>query len=222
MPRQQLDDIKEYVLGGDNPVAAITKESAEMASSKRIAGYIKLQIPAGGASPAPPVGPALGAKGVNIMQFVQAFNAATADKGNTIIPVEITVYEDKSFDFITKTPPAAVLIKEALNLSSGSAEPHLSKVGMLSKAQLRQIAELKLPDLNANDVEAAEKIIQGTARSMGVRIEGVADTGVYSARRRRGPAVQVTQVISDIEIILEDGSDDSAEDADIAESTEEA
>ena len=162
-----------------------------MASSKRIAGYIKLQIPAGAASPAPPVGPALGAKGVNIMQFVQAFNAATADKGNTIIPVEITVYEDKSFDFITKTPPAAVLIKEALGLASGSNEPHMRKVGTLTKGQLREIAELKLPDLNANDVDAAMKIIQGTARSMGVRIEGVADTGVYT-RRRRGAQMAST------------------------------
>ena len=164
-----------------------------MASRKRIAGYIKLQIPAGSASPAPPVGPALGAKGVNIMQFVQAFNSATADKGNTIIPVEITVYEDKSFDFITKTPPAAILIKEALGLASGSDEPHMSKVGTLTKEQLRVIAETKLPDLNANDIEAAMKIVQGTARSMGVRIEGVADTGVYTRRRR---AVEVFTDVS--------------------------
>ncbi|MCL2137347.1 MAG: 50S ribosomal protein L11 [Coriobacteriia bacterium] len=161
-----------------------------MASNKRIAGYIKLQIQAGAASPAPPVGPALGAKGVNIMQFVQAFNAATADQGSTVVPVEITVYEDKSFDFVTKTPPAAVLIKEMLNLESGSDEPHLNKVGVLTKAQLRQIAETKLPDLNANDVEAAEKIIQGTARSMGVRIEGIADTGVYTRRRRIAPLLE--------------------------------
>jgi len=199
-----------------------------MASNKRIAGYIKLQIPAGAASPAPPVGPALGAKGVNIMQFVQAFNAATADKGNTIIPVEITVFEDKSFDFVTKTPPAAVLIKEALGLNSGSSEPHLSKVGQLSKAQLRSIAELKLPDLNANDIEAAEKIIQGTARSMGVRIEGIADTGVYATRRRRGPAVQVTQVINTTEITVEEsdsgeGENVSTDDIDVAvDNTEEA
>jgi len=161
-----------------------------MASRKRIAGYIKLQIPAGGASPAPPVGPALGAKGVNIMQFVQAFNSATADRGNTIIPVEITVYEDKSFDFVTKTPLAAMLIKEALGLDSGSNEPHLSKVGVLSKEQLRQIAEIKLPDLNTDDIEQAMKIVQGTARSMGVRIEGVSDTGIYT---RRGRGAQVIQ-----------------------------
>jgi large subunit ribosomal protein L11 len=178
-----------------------------MASNKKVAGYIKLQIPAGAASPAPPVGPALGAKGVNIMQFVQAFNAATSDRGNTIIPVEITVYEDKSFDFITKTPPAAVLIKEALNLNSGSSEPHMNKVGTLTKTQLRQIAETKLPDLNAIDVEAAEKIIQGTARSMGVRVEGVIETGVYNTRRRRGPAVTVTQVINTTEIVLEAADD---------------
>jgi large subunit ribosomal protein L11 len=156
-----------------------------MAPKKKIAGYIKLQIPAGAATPAPPVGPALGAKGVNIMQFCQAFNAATSDKGQTIIPVEITVYEDKTFDFITKTPPAAILIKEALGIPSGSGEPHTNKVGTLTKDQLRTIAETKLPDLNANDVEAAMKVIQGTARSMGVRIEGVADTGNYSKGRKK-------------------------------------
>jgi large subunit ribosomal protein L11 len=161
-----------------------------MAPKKKITGYIKLQIPAGGATPAPPVGPALGAKSVNIMQFCQAFNAATQDKGNTIIPVEITVYEDKTFDFITKTPPAAVLIKEALKLESGSAEPHVAKVGTLSTEQLRQIAEVKLPDLNANDVEAAMKVVQGTARSMGVRVEGVADTGVYNrGKKKKGPVL---------------------------------
>jgi len=151
-----------------------------MAPKKKIAGFIKLQIQAGAATPAPPVGPALGAKGVNIMQFCQAFNAATQDKGSTIIPVEITVYEDKTFDFITKTPPAAILIKEALKIESGSGEPHLEKVGTLTKDQLREIAEIKFPDLNANDIEAAMKVVQGTARSMGVRVEGVADTGVYT------------------------------------------
>jgi large subunit ribosomal protein L11 len=164
-----------------------------MAPKKNVAGYIKLQIPAGGATPAPPVGPALGAKGVNIMQFCQAFNAATQDKGSTIIPVVITVYEDKSFDFITKTPPAAVLIKEALGLESGSGEPHLSKVGELSHEQLRSIAEIKMPDLNANDIEAAMKVVQGTARSMGVRVEGVADTGVYKAKMK-APVLAEQQV----------------------------
>jgi large subunit ribosomal protein L11 len=155
-----------------------------MAPKKKIAGYIKLQIPAGQATPAPPVGPALGAKGVNIMQFCQDFNAATKDKGSTVIPVVITVFEDKSYEYVLKTPPAAVLIKEKLGLESGSGEPHLTKVGTLSKDQLREIAEIKLPDLNANDIDAAMKVVQGTARSMGVRIEGVADTGVYSIKKK--------------------------------------
>jgi large subunit ribosomal protein L11 len=124
------------------------------------------------------------------MQFCQAFNAATQDKGSTIIPVVITVYEDKSFDFITKTPPAAVLIKEALGLESGSSEPHLSKVGELSHEQLRSIAEIKMPDLNANDIEAAMKVVQGTARSMGVRVAGVADTGVYKAKLKLAPIAE--------------------------------
>lgn len=139
--------------------------------AKEVTGFIKLQIPAGQANPAPPVGPALGAQGVNIMQFCQAFNAATEDKGNTIIPVEITVYEDKSFDFVCKTPPAAVLIKEALGLEKGSGVPQDEKVGTLSREQLKTIAETKLPDLNANDVEAAMRIVAGTARSMGVEVE---------------------------------------------------
>jgi len=155
-----------------------------MASRKPVAGFIKLQIPAGSATPAPPVGPALGAKGVNIMQFCQAFNAATQDKGNTIIPVEITVYEDKSFDFVTKTPPAAVLIKEKLGLESGSSEPHMEKVGMLTQEQLREIAEIKMPDLNANDIEAAMKVVRGTARSMGVQVQGFVETGVYKNKKK--------------------------------------
>ena len=140
--------------------------------SKKEIGFIKLQIPAGGANPAPPVGPALGAKGVNIMQFCQAFNAETQDKAGTIIPVEITVYEDKSFTFITKTPPAAILIKEKLGIKSGSGIPQVSKVGKLTEAQLQEIAEVKFQDLNANDIDAAKEIIAGTARSMGVEIEG--------------------------------------------------
>lgn len=142
-----------------------------MAKDKEISGFIKLQIPAGQANPAPPVGPALGAQGVNIMQFCQAFNAETQDKGNTIIPVEITVYEDKSFDFVCKTPPAAVLIREALHIPKGSGVPQRDKVGTLTQEQLTQIAETKLPDLNANDIEAAKKIVAGTARSMGVLVE---------------------------------------------------
>lgn len=142
-----------------------------MAKDKEVSGFIKLQIPAGQANPAPPVGPALGAQGVNIMQFCTAFNAETADKGNTIIPVEITVYEDKSFDFICKTPPVAVLIRQALGIQKGSGVPQRDKVGTLTQAQLTEIAETKLPDLNANDIEAAKKIVAGTARSMGVLVE---------------------------------------------------
>jgi large subunit ribosomal protein L11 len=177
-----------------------------MAPRKPIAGYIKLQIPAGGATPAPPVGPALGAKGVNIMQFCQAFNAATQDKGSTIIPVVITVYEDKSFDFVTKTPPAAVLIKEALGLESGSAEPHTAKVGELTRQQLRAIAETKMPDLNANDIEAAMLVVQGTARSMGVRVEGVADTGVYKKQRGSGPASAAAALQEEIDEAAEEAA----------------
>ena len=141
-------------------------------AEKKVTGFVKLQIPAGKANPAPPVGPALGSKGVHIMQFCQAFNAQTADKGDTIVPVEITVYEDKSFTFICKTAPAAVLIKQALGIKSGSGIPQLQAVGTLTEEQLRAIAETKMPDLNANTVEAAMEIVAGTARSMGVRIEG--------------------------------------------------
>jgi large subunit ribosomal protein L11 len=135
---------------------------------KKLTAVIKLQIQAGAATPAPPVGPALGQHGVNIMEFCKAFNAQTAQENGRIIPVEITVYEDRSFDFITKTPPAAVLIKEALRLEKGSGEPNREKVGRLSRDQLRQIAEAKMPDLNARDVEHAMLIVAGTARSMGV------------------------------------------------------
>ena len=138
--------------------------------AKKVLTLIKLQIPGGQANPAPPVGPALGQHGVNIMEFCKAFNAQTAQAGGRITPVEITVYEDRSFTFITKTPPAAVLIKEALNLDKGSGEPNRAKVGTLSRAQLRQIAETKMPDLNANDVDAAMHIVAGTARSMGVEV----------------------------------------------------
>jgi large subunit ribosomal protein L11 len=138
--------------------------------AKKVIGFIKLQIPGGQANPAPPVGPALGQHQVNIMQFCQAFNAATGDKLGTIIPVEISVYEDRSFDFSLKTPPAAVLIKQALGLESGSGVPNREKVGQITQAQLREIAELKAPDLNANDVEAGMRIIAGTARSMGVTV----------------------------------------------------
>jgi large subunit ribosomal protein L11 len=141
--------------------------------AKKVLTMIKLQIPAAAANPAPPVGPALGQHGVNIMEFCKAFNAETQQDVGTIIPVEITVYEDRSFDFITKTPPAAVLIKEAAAIEKGSGEPNREKVGRITAAQVRQIAERKMPDLNANDLEAASRIIAGTARSMGVVVEGM-------------------------------------------------
>jgi large subunit ribosomal protein L11 len=140
--------------------------------AKKVLQVIKLQIPAGQASPAPPVGPALGGASINIMEFCKAFNAQTQAGNGTITPVEVTVYEDRSFTFITKTPPAAVLIKQAIGLEKGSAEPHRDKVASISRDQLRQIAETKLPDLNANDVDAAMRIIAGTARSMGVTVDG--------------------------------------------------
>lgn len=137
---------------------------------KKVTNFIKLQIPAGQANPAPPVGPALGAAQVNIMQFCQAFNAQTKDKMGDVIPVEITVFEDRSFDFVLKTPPAAFLIKKELGLKSASAVPQRDKVGQLTDAQLTKIAEIKMPDLNANDLEAAKQVVAGTARSMGVTI----------------------------------------------------
>jgi large subunit ribosomal protein L11 len=139
---------------------------------KRLAAILKLQIPAGQATPAPPVGPALGQHGVNIMDFVKAYNAATESQIGTIVPVEISVYEDRSFTFITKTPPAAVLLRQAARLEKGSAEPQKEKVGSVTKDQIRQIAETKMVDLNANDIEGAMKIIAGTARSMGITVEG--------------------------------------------------
>ena len=138
--------------------------------AKKVLTQIKLQAVGGQASPAPPVGPALGQHGINIMEFCKAFNAQTQQDAGTVIPVVITVYEDRSFTFVTKTPPAAVLIKQAAGLEKGSGEPHREKVGRISEDQLRAIAEKKLPDLNANDVEAAMKIIAGTARSMGVEV----------------------------------------------------
>ncbi|MFP3958713.1 MAG: 50S ribosomal protein L11 [Spirochaetaceae bacterium] len=141
-------------------------------AKKKVAAYIKLQVPAGKATPAPPVGPALGPHGVSAPQFVQQFNDATKDvEPGLLIPVVITVYQDKSFTFVTKTPPAAVLIKKALGIESGSAEPHREKVGKLTKEQVQEIAETKMPDLNAGDLDAAMKIVTGTARSMGVEVE---------------------------------------------------
>ncbi len=139
--------------------------------AKKVTGYIKLQIPAGKATPAPPVGPALGQHGVNIVQFTKEFNARTADKGDLIIPVVITVYQDRTFSFITKTPPAAVLLKKACNIKSGSGEPNKVKVATVSKDKIREIAETKMPDLNAASIEAAMSMIAGTARSMGIVVE---------------------------------------------------
>ncbi len=139
--------------------------------AKKVMTVIKLQIPAGAANPAPPVGPALGQHGVNIMEFCKAFNARTQAQNGTIIPVEISVFEDRSFSFITKTPPAAVLLREADGVDKGSGEPNLTKVANVSRDKVREIAELKMPDLNANDVEAAMRIIEGTARSMGITVD---------------------------------------------------
>ena len=138
--------------------------------AKKVTGYIKLQIPAGKATPAPPVGPALGQHGVNIVEFTKQFNARTADQGDLIIPVVITVYSDRSFSFVTKTPPAAVLIKKACNLKSGSGVPNKTKVAKITKAQVKEIAEMKMPDLNAATVESAMSMIEGTCRSMGVTV----------------------------------------------------
>ncbi|MBE0642709.1 MAG: 50S ribosomal protein L11 [Bacteroidetes bacterium] len=140
--------------------------------AKKIVGYIKLQIPAGQANPAPPVGPALGQKGVNIMEFCKQFNARTQEKMGLIIPVVITVFSDKSFTFITKTPPAAVLLKKAAKHEKGSAEPNRNKVAKVTRDQVREIAETKMPDLNAHTVEAAMEMVAGTARSMGFTVEG--------------------------------------------------
>jgi large subunit ribosomal protein L11 len=141
-----------------------------MAPKKKILTVVKLQIQAGAATPAPPVGTALGPHGLNIMEFCKQYNAATESQRGTIIPAEITIYEDRSFTFITKTPPAAVLIKQKIGLDKGSGEPNRNKVGTIPRSKVREIAELKMPDLNANDIDAAMKIIEGTARSMGVNV----------------------------------------------------
>jgi large subunit ribosomal protein L11 len=139
---------------------------------KKVAAVVKVQLNAGAATPAPPVGTALGPHGVNIMDFVKQYNAATESQRGNVIPVEITIYEDRSFTFITKTPPAPELIKKAAGVPKGSAEPHKTKVGSVTQAQVREIAQVKMPDLNATSIEAAEKIIAGTARSMGINVEG--------------------------------------------------
>ncbi|WP_043498538.1 50S ribosomal protein L11 [Georgenia sp. SUBG003] len=143
-----------------------------MPPKKKVAGLIKLQIQAGAATPAPPIGPALGQHGVNIMEFCKAYNAATEAQRGNVIPVEITVYEDRSFTFVTKTPPAAEMIKKAAGVAKGSGTPHTAKVGKITREQVQEIARTKQEDLNANDIEAAEKIIAGTARSMGITVEG--------------------------------------------------
>jgi large subunit ribosomal protein L11 len=143
-----------------------------MPPKKKVSAVIKLQIKAGQATPAPPIGPALGQHGVNIMEFCKAYNAQTESQRGNVIPVEITVYEDRSFTFVTKTPPAAELIKKAAGVPKGSGEPHKTKVGRLTSAQVREIAQTKLEDLNATDVDQAAKIIAGTARSMGITVEG--------------------------------------------------
>ena len=140
--------------------------------AKKVIGFIKLQIPAGKANPAPPVGPALGQHGVNIMEFCKAFNAKTQEQMGKLIPVEITVYADRSFSFITKTPPAPSLLLEAASLKKGSAEPHKEKVGTVTSAQIKEIAEIKMPDLNASDIDSAMRMIAGTARSMGIVVKG--------------------------------------------------
>lgn len=140
--------------------------------AKKIIGFIKLQIPAGQANPAPPVGPALGQQGVNIMDFCKSFNAKTQDKAGDIIPVEITVYADRSFTFVTKTPPASRLILKSANLSKGSSEPNKEKVGSISESDLEKIAEVKMADLNANSVDQAKEMIRGTAKSMGIEVKG--------------------------------------------------
>ena len=142
--------------------------------AKEILGYLKLQVKGGAANPSPPVGPALGSKGLNIMEFCKQFNARTQDKQGQVLPVLITIYADKSFDFVIKTPPAAIMIMEAIKVKSGSAEPNRIKVGSISWDQVKEIAEVKMPDLNAFQIESAMKMVAGTARSMGVRVTGTA------------------------------------------------
>ena len=143
-----------------------------MATKKKVEGYIKLQIPGGQANPSPPVGPALGQRGVNIMEFCKAFNARTQDQMGMVLPVILTVYQDKSFNFVVKTPPAAVLLRKAIGDKKGSPEPNRVKVGTVTRSQIHEIARIKMPDLNAHTLEAAEKIIEGTARNMGITVEG--------------------------------------------------
>jgi large subunit ribosomal protein L11 len=156
------------------PAKAPAGAAAKGGSKKRVTAMVKLQCPAGAANPAPPVGPALGQHGVNIMQFCQEFNARTKDQAGLIIPAIITIYADRTFTFITKTPPASILLKRAVGLAKASGEPNRNKVGKVTLKQVREIAELKMPDLNANDIDAAMNIVAGTARSMGIEVEEAA------------------------------------------------
>lgn len=189
-----------------------------MAKKKEV-GFIKLQIPGGQANPAPPVGPALGAQQVNIMQFCQAFNAETADRPGLILPVEITVYEDRTFSFVIKTPPAAVLLRIAAGIDSGSGEPNKNKVAFVTPEQVREIAETKFQDLNANDIDAACRIIEGTARSMGfvvgdattlARAQRVADAIARAGKKGRGKAVAVDMAAIEAELDAEDAASAAA------------
>lgn len=162
-------------MGGENIYPHLTTHGQNKEVSlvaKKVIDVVKLQIPGGAATPAPPVGPALGQAGINISGFTKEFNARTADQQGTIIPVVITVYEDRSFTFETKTPPASILLKQAAGIDLGSGEPHVKKVGTVTSEQVKEIAETKLPDLNAADIEAAMRIVEGTARSMGITVEG--------------------------------------------------
>ena len=185
-------------------------------AKKKVTGLIKLQIPGAQANPAPPVGPALGAKQVNIMQFCQAFNAETADRPGLILPVEITVYEDRTFDFVIKTPPAAVLLRIAAGVDKGSGEPNKNKVTFVTPEQVREIAETKMPDLNANDIEAAMKIIAGTARSMGFV---VGDQKALDKARRRAEALSRTGK-KGARVVVVDFDDDEDEDEVATEAAE--
>lgn len=194
-------------------------------AKKKVVGLIKLQIPGAQANPAPPVGPALGAKQVNIMQFCQAFNAETADRPGLILPVEITVFEDRTFEFVIKTPPAAVLLRIAAGVDKGSGEPNKNKVTNVTLDQVREIAETKMPDLNANDIDAAMKIIAGTARSMGFV---VGDEKDLEKARRRAEAlarvgkkgVRMTSVEFDEEEAEEEAAAEAAEAAEVVETVE--
>ena len=191
--------------------------------AKKVTGYIKLQIPAGKATPAPPVGPALGQHGVNIVQFTKEFNARTADKGGMIIPVVITVYQDRTFSFITKTPPAAVLLKKYCNIKSGSGVPNKTKVASISKDKIKEIAEIKMPDLNAYDQEAAINIVAGTARNMGVAIKGLNDSELAEHAKEAAEAEAQAAKLEEALEEMEESAKAMAEGASVeVESTEQS